>query len=140
MTKYQRLAISPKEVEVVIIPGEICDLNRYINAERTNKFMAAKIKKNETDRLTWYFKGKVKAKGKVFIQFIWTTKDNKKDPDNISFAKKFVLDAMVKAGVLENDGRKQIIGFGDSFITGKEAKLEVYYTPIEISVMEEDEN
>lgn len=39
--------------------------------------------------------------------FSWHVK-GKYDSDNIAFAKKFVLDGMVKAGILENDNPKWV--------------------------------
>ena len=96
-----------------------CDLNTYIRNERTNRFMAATIKKRETN--TVYMQcianGLKRVKKPVTLRFHWYTKNNKKDPDNIAFGKKFILDGMVLARVLENDGRAQIIGFSDHFYT-----------------------
>lgn len=57
---------------------------------------------------------------KVKLIFTWYCKDQKKDPDNISFAKKYILDGMVDAGVLKNDGWKQIQGFEDRFEVDKD--------------------
>jgi hypothetical protein len=35
------------------IEGGLCDLNKYITAERSNRFRAAKIKREETERVSW---------------------------------------------------------------------------------------
>lgn len=103
-----------------IFNGEFTDLNTYIRAERSNRFMAAKIKKMETERAAWEVIQSDKAVGKAVISFDWYTKDERKDPDNISFAKKFLLDGMVMAGLLENDTRKCINGFIDCFFVDKD--------------------
>ena len=38
--------------------GEFCDLNTYIDAERTNCFISPKIKREETERCAWSARGK----------------------------------------------------------------------------------
>jgi Holliday junction resolvase RusA-like endonuclease len=98
------------------IPHELTDLNSYIQAERGNKFAAADIKQTMTWLCTQYAKTLKPIEKRVKIIFTWYCKNQKKDPDNISFAKKFILDGLVKAGVLENDGWKNIAGFEDYFI------------------------
>ena len=47
--------------------------------------------------------------------FFWRLKNDKVDPDNIAFAKKFILDGMVEGRVLEGDSWKFIRGFADDF-------------------------
>ena len=42
------------------------------------------------------------------IELLWETVNNRIDPDNIYFAVKFILDGVVKAGILKSDGRKNI--------------------------------
>lgn len=94
------------------------DLNTYINKERTNRYMAAQIKKDETNKAYWKCKEQAlkSIKKPVQINCYWYIKNKKKDPDNLSFSKKFLLDGLVKAGVLANDGLNNIVGFEDHFI------------------------
>ena len=47
--------------------------------------------------------------------FQWHLPNRKHDPDNICYAKKFILDGMVKRGVISNDGAKNIGNFTDIF-------------------------
>lgn len=56
----------------------------------------------------------------IDLHFKWYVPNRKKDKDNIAFGKKFILDGMLKAGLLENDGWKQIGNFRDSFYIDKE--------------------
>jgi len=96
---------------MIIIPGEFTTLNQYIDKERGNRFAAAKIKKDETERAMYAMRGCEAARiYPVRIMFSWYTADLRTDTDNISFAQKFILDAMVKAGILENDSRRFVIG------------------------------
>ena len=112
----------------LIIKGELTDLNTYIQKERGNRFAAAAIKEEETRRVYWECKSQKlkRIDFPVFVACTWFCKNKKKDKDNISFAKKFILDGLMKAGVLENDGWEQIVGFQDSFVVDKEnPKVEV---------------
>lgn len=96
-----------------------CDLNTYIRYERTNKFIAANVKKRETQAVYMQSiaQGLKPFKKQVTIHFFWYSKNERKDPDNIAFAKKFILDGLVDARVLIKDGRKQIYRFTDDFYT-----------------------
>ena len=42
-------------MQTIVIKGSFVSLNEYINAERSNKYKAAKIKKEETERAYWHF-------------------------------------------------------------------------------------
>jgi Holliday junction resolvase RusA-like endonuclease len=53
------------------------------------------------------------------VRFEWHEKTKRRDADNIAFAKKFILDALVKMGVLPNDSRKYVKGFYDVIIDDK---------------------
>ena len=57
---------------------------------------------------------------KVHISYKWIEANQKRDLDNIAFAKKFIQDALVQMGTLKNDGWKNIAGFDDSFDIDKE--------------------
>lgn len=93
----------------LVIDGEFETLNPYINAERTNKFMAAKIKKVETERVMLQSRLMPPVTDyPVIIHFEFMRENSKSDPDNVDFAKKFILDGLVKAGVLRNDTCKEI--------------------------------
>ena len=84
-------------------------LNHYINAERTNKYMGAVIKKLETERVYWACKEqKLKPYKGVprEVIFSWYHKDSRKDFDNVEFAQKFIWDGLVMAKVLKSDGQK----------------------------------
>jgi Holliday junction resolvase RusA-like endonuclease len=111
------------------IQGELTDLNTYVNKERANRFAAAAIKEKETNRVYWECKSQKLGKviPPVVLEFKWFTKDLRKDADNIAFGKKFILDGLVKAGVLLDDKRDMVTGFIDSFFVDKEnPRVEVY--------------
>ena len=91
-------------------------LNAYISAERTNKYVGAKIKRVETEVVRLALLNKQPFKTPVRLKFTWLCKNKRIDPDNRAFAKKFVLDGMVKAHVLEDDTMRYITGFIDEFV------------------------
>ena len=60
----------------------------------------------------------------IWIDFLWTEKNKRRDYDNISsLGRKFVLDAFVASGKLPDDNRKYVTGFSDSFEVGKDYRI-----------------
>lgn len=111
------------------IQGELTDLNAYIKALNSHYIVGNKIKQKETDRVAWEV---VKSnlvqvkKYPIVLKYMWFCKDNKKDVDNVAFAKKFINDGLVLSGILENDTRKHVCGFIDEFyIDKKNPRVEV---------------
>lgn len=106
----------------IVINGELTDLNSYIKKLNYNRFAANEIKQIETQRVAFEcINQKVTRVEKypVIVNFSWYSKDNRMDIDNVCFAKKFILDGMVIAGVLDNDSRKFVNGFKDMFYVDK---------------------
>lgn len=56
----------------------------------------------------------------IDLQITWHRKNRKSDPDNIAGGIKFLLDGMVKAKLIENDGWKQINSIVHKFAVDKE--------------------
>lgn len=81
--------------------------------------MKAKIEKD----LAWYITSLPKYEKAVKIHFRWIEGNKKRDLDNVCFAKKFILDCMVKCGKLKDDNRNHVVSFTDSFDYGKETKV-----------------
>ena len=97
------------------IPGRFVSLNEYVNAERSRRNYGAAIKRDETNKAKKAAEGMPHFEHPVWLSFKWIEKDSRRDLDNIAFAKKFILDGLVKAGVLENDSRRFVVGFEDDF-------------------------
>ena len=109
---------------LLIIPGRLDNLNDYINAERTNKYKAAKLKSdNEAVVITAIrkcMKG-VRIEKPVYMEYRWYERNNRRDLDNISaFGRKVIQDALVYSHTLKDDGWKNIVGFADHFEVDKE--------------------
>ena len=107
-------------------------LNQYINECRTNPYKASKFKKDLERDIGYYLQKLPSFDKPVKIHFHWIEQNRRRDLDNVAAAKKFILDAMVKVGVLTNDNRKCVAAFTDTFSYDKEAKVVV-------EIMEVDE-
>jgi len=104
--------------------GRMSGLNEYTNANRGSKgkFFGNQTKKFWTNEIAELLHDAPKFKNPVTIKFHWVEPNAKRDPDNFIFAKKFILDGMVKAGVIENDGHKNIIAFTDTWEVDKDSE------------------
>lgn len=66
------------------------------------------MKKEEMERIMWQLPYQ-KIEGRINLTFKAFVKDKRKDPDNtLLFFVKAFLDSLVKKGIIENDGQKQI--------------------------------
>lgn len=120
------------------IPVILDGLNDYTYACRTLPAAGSRMKK-ENEKYVRLALIKCKLSGKhidkpVFIQFQWFEKNRKRDKDNIAFSKKFILDALVKSGVIKNDGWNEIDGFSDEFFIDPKSPR------VEVTLIERDED
>ena len=97
------------------IRGRFPSLNEYIDAERTVRYKAAAMKRKYTDLVADTAYDLPAFRGPVFVTFNWYERDKRRDPDNIRFAAKFILDGLVKAGVIKNDTQRWICGLEDRY-------------------------
>lgn len=102
------------------IQGRMQALNDYIKDNRgaKGKFMGNKYKQFQTHDVANQIdeQGDFPTfNGLVQIEFHWIEINKKRDPDNFIFAKKFILDGMVKVGMIPNDGWKNIASFVDTW-------------------------
>ena len=95
--------------------GRFPSLNEYIDAERTNRFKAAAMKRKYTDAVVEAANNMPAFLDPVHVTFNWYERDKRRDPDNVAFAKKFIFDGLVKAGVIKNDTHRWVLGFDDNF-------------------------
>lgn len=119
-------------MKTIIIPWKMPGFNEMIEAAHKNvswlsnrkrKVTRYVLMKDEwTQRLCMLFQeARLEPAKSIFITFTWVEVDCRRDPDNIAAAKKFILDALVTAGILKNDGWKQIRGWTDIFEVGHKA-------------------
>lgn len=110
-------------MEKIVIDMKLPSLNDYIKVCRSNKFQAAKYKRDIEQQIGLFLIKMPKYEKPIKIHFTWIEGNKKRDLDNICFAKKFILDAMQKFDKLENDNRNYVYAFTDSFEYGKETKV-----------------
>ena len=110
------------------IDKRLMGLNEYTKYNRTNRYLGAKTKRAEQNYIIWCIKeqlGNIKIEKPVIGHFIWIEENKKRDLDNIAFAKKFILDALVEAGILKDDNRKIVTNFTDNFKYSNKSKVKV---------------
>ena len=105
------------------IPFRLPSLNQYINECRKNRYAGASMKKNVEKDIGWYINLLPNYQKPIKIHFHWIEENKRRDLDNVCFAKKFILDSMVKAGKLKDDNRNYVAGFTDTFEYGKTSKV-----------------
>ena len=92
-------------------------------------FKAAAMKKQAENVIGYMIKTQlrgVRFTRPVVIHYTWIEPNRRRDKDNIAFAKKFIQDSLVHAGVLQNDGWKHIEHFTDDFaVDPKNPRVEV---------------
>lgn len=100
----------------VVVPGEMPGMNEIIAAAKSHFGAYATMKTTYTHAVAWAAKAaRVPRLRRAMVFCHWLVKDQRHNPDNIQAAIKFVLDGLVVAGVLPNDGWRQIEGIGHAF-------------------------
>lgn len=116
-------------MQTLVIEGHLPNLNDYTKACRGNKYAGAGMKKEAEAIISLYIKQQLKGvrfSGTVELSFRWFEINKKRDLDNICFAKKFILDALVSNGIIVADGWRGVRGFTDSFfVDPKNPRIEV---------------
>ena len=105
------------------VSGRLDGLNEYTKANRSNRYAGANMKKKNEGKVISAIRaagleGK-RIKPPVRITIDWYEPNRRRDLDNIAFAKKFILDGIVKAGLLDNDNWEFVEGFIDYFYIDK---------------------
>lgn len=100
-----------------LIQGPLPGLNEYTRANRSHAQAGASMKRQAEAIITAYVRAAQLEPyaGKVSVRFLWMEPDARRDPDNVAFAKKFVLDVLVREGVLRGDGQKHVGPLHDDF-------------------------
>ena len=110
-------------INIFTIQMKLPSLNEYINVCRTNKYQAAKFKADIENDIALFLRRMPRYENPIKINFHWVEGNKRRDYDNIAFAKKFILDTMVKMGKLKDDNRNYVRAFTDNFYYGKETKV-----------------
>lgn len=105
------------------IPFSLPSLNDYIRECNKHRCQGSKHKKQVQEDIGWFINKLPEYKKPIKIHFIWVENKKPRDFDNVCFAKKYILDAMVKAGKLKDDNRNIVKGFRDDFAIGDSRKV-----------------
>lgn len=119
----------------IVIPGELPDLNTIIAESKRGRGKWQpynEMKQEYTNIVAWIAKSGIKKQlEKIDLEITWICKNRRKDKDNISGGgTKFILDGLVAAGVIENDGWKQI---GDIY---HKFKVDKHNPRVEVEIRE----
>lgn len=115
-----------------VVPCRLPGLNELIAAAKQRyhgkNVGYGKLKAGYEEQVFWAIKeAKLKRITQpVFVDFTWTETNRRRDPDNIAAGgRKIILDSLVQASILENDGWSQIRGWSDQFCIGKKANVAI---------------
>jgi Holliday junction resolvase RusA-like endonuclease len=105
----------------VTIPGELPAMNEIIAAAKRSRYAY----NDEKQAYTTLVATEARLQGVVRferadIHCHWVCKNRRKDKDNVQAGIKFVLDGLVQAGVLPNDGWRNIGTITHSFAVDKD--------------------
>lgn len=109
------------------IPFRLPGLNEYVSGNRRNKYAGNAMKQGLERDISLFIRasGAKPVQGPVTLHFTWYEPTRRRDKDNVAFAKKFILDALQKCGVLPNDNNRYLLGFTDTFVYRKGQKVVV---------------
>ena len=95
----------------IVIGGRLDGLNEYTKACRGNKFAGNEMKhKNQNVVVAEILARHLKpiTKFPVALKINWYEPNKRRDIDNITFATKFIQDALVETGIIPDDSQKYI--------------------------------
>lgn len=103
----------------LIINGRLPSMNQWVNANRTNPYAGNKMKHDAMEHIQLCIREQLhdlRISSPVLLSYEFYEDSMKRDHDNVySFAAKVIQDALVRCGVLRNDGWHEIIGFDAVF-------------------------
>lgn len=108
----------------VRINGRFPSNNEFIDANRRNRFMGAKMKKDTQTLFEFQIRQQlkdVKIHSKIRLHYICYEPNYRRDLDNVvAFLAKCFQDALVNCGVIKNDSPRYIDGFSSVHAVDKE--------------------
>lgn len=115
----------------LVIKGEYPTLNEIIKASKSHYMAYANQKKDFTALTMIYTKKAPKIKGLNDYTFVWYRREKRNDPDNITAGQKYIFDGLVKGGLIENDGWKQVHDITHKFRVDKDnPRVEIYISEV----------
>lgn len=96
------------------IRAKLPSLNEVIGANRTNRYMGAKFKRDIEDLIGMEIRqaqtvGTLEpVKNPCIIRITWNESTKKRDVDNIQSSQKCICDSLVKCGIVKDDSRRYV--------------------------------
>jgi Holliday junction resolvase RusA-like endonuclease len=111
----------------ITIPGELPTMNEIIDASKTNKFVFHTMKKQTQEVCMLASMADCQHKyEKIYLKITYYRTNRRYDPDNIAAGKKFILDGLQQAGIIDNDGWKNVTGWEETWkVDKKNPRVEV---------------
>lgn len=122
--------------------GRLPGMNEMINANRTNRFLGAKVKSGWMHELAMELAAQAKGEkmrrhATAYLCF-WE-KDNRRDDDNvIGGGCKIILDALTNAGIIEDDSPKYLHVIAERFTVPGSPEVKKAHARIEIFLWEDE--
>lgn len=111
-----------EKINEFVITRRLPSLNDYTRACRAHWSKGAKFKRDVEMDIIWCIKaaranGTLRpVEGRIALHIEWHERNKRRDADNIASAKKFILDAMQKAGIIPDDSREYVAGLYDEIV------------------------
>ncbi len=109
-------------VQILKVRGNLPDLNTIIAASKKHWSSYSRLKRDATSLVCLSCKEQgIKPVKSADFDFFWFCESRRKDKDNISAGgRKMILDGLVDAGVIKDDGWSYVGDFQDIFSIDKD--------------------
>lgn len=114
--------------QMLIINGRLPGRNESEKAARTSWATGANLKKKNTERVYWECMAQrlEPINGMAHITVTFFEKDYRRDTDNILGGLKYILDGLVNAGIIVDDGRKYVdLSVNPVMVDKKNPRIEI---------------
>lgn len=101
------------------ILGTLPTFNEAERIKRANRYAANNHKGQTEARIMGYALDAPTFKDHVWVYFEWIRPNARNDKDNVSFAKKYILDALQKCGVITGDGWNKVTPYDIRYAVDK---------------------
>lgn len=101
------------KINKFVIHGRLDGLNEYTKANRASAYVGNALKQRNEKAVKFAIReAKVSRviKYPINLKITWYEPNSRRDVDNIFFAVKFILDALVESEIIENDSQKYVKG------------------------------
>ena len=115
----------PIVVQSFFVPGPLPGLNDMLAAKRVRYRRSrhdgySRLKNEIEEQIAGIIRyearlSPIRQHLPVEIEFTWRERHGRRDPDNIRAGAKFILDALVRTGILPDDSQRVIAGLRDIF-------------------------